>query len=192
MIVLAIDPGPEQSAWIIRNTEPRAKPLPMRFVKDDNLFLRRKLPGWCKDSRRPVLSIEMIASYGMPVGREVFETCVWIGRFVEAWGGLFAFVYRRDVKLHLCGSPRAKDANVRQALLDKWGGKQQAIGTKASPGPLRGVKADCWAALGVAVTYAETVERQDFAKTAPISPATALESPAPVRGRANAKRAQNE
>ncbi|MBQ1764316.1 MAG: hypothetical protein IIZ92_15615 [Aquincola sp.] len=99
------------------------------------------------------LAIEMIASYGMPVGREVFETCVWIGRFVQAWHSpdKVRLVYRRDVKLHLCGSPRAKDPNIRQALIDKLG----PAGTKKDPGPTYGVKSHAWAALGVAVTAAE-------------------------------------
>jgi hypothetical protein len=98
----------------------------------------------------------MIACYGMPVGAEVFETCVWIGRFLQRWEGPYSLVYRREVKLHLCDSARAKDANVRQALIDRFGpGKQKAIGLKASPGPLFQIKADLWAALGVAVTFAD-------------------------------------
>ena len=46
----------------------------------------------------------------MAVGREVFETCLWIGRFVEAWyePDAVQLVYRRDVKLHLCGSARGQ------------------------------------------------------------------------------------
>jgi hypothetical protein len=149
MIVLAIDPGNEQSAWCSYDADARR---PMRFAKCDN--------GRMLDSggipKANHLAIEMIASYGMPVGHEVFDTCVWIGRFIEAWGGPFTFVYRRDVKLHLCGSSRAKDGNVRQALLDRYGGKKSALGTKASPGPLYGFKADIWSALAVAVTYSET------------------------------------
>lgn len=101
------------------------------------------------------LAIEMIASYGMPVGREVFETCVWIGRFIEAWGGPYTLVYRKDVKLHLCGQPRAKDSNIRQALIDRYGGKDRAVGKKATPGPLYGVSADVWSALAIAVTFAD-------------------------------------
>jgi len=104
------------------------------------------------------LAIEMIASYGMAVGREVFETCVWIGRFQQAWhtpDGV-KLVYRRDVKMQLCGSPKAKDANIRQALLDMFpatgGGKTPQIGTKAQPGPLYGITSHAWAALAVAVT----------------------------------------
>ena len=96
----------------------------------------------------------MIASYGMPVGREVFETCVWIGRFQQAWHDPEAvrLVYRRDVKLHLCGSPKAKDGNIRAALIDKLG----PVGLKSAPGPLYGVKSHAWAALAAAVTAAET------------------------------------
>lgn len=103
------------------------------------------------------MAIEMIASYGMAVGREVFETCLWIGRFMQAAGpDRVRLVYRKDVKLHLCGSPRAKDANIRQALIDRWGGKAEAVGTVKKPGPLYGVKSHAWAALGVAVTAMET------------------------------------
>ena len=41
--------------------------------------------------------------------------------------------------------------------IDKFGGsKETAIGKKANPGPLYGVKKDIWAALAVAVTWAET------------------------------------
>ncbi|MNY62967.1 hypothetical protein D3C86_1998680 [compost metagenome] len=65
------------------------------------------------------------------------------------------------MKLHLCKTPRAKDANVRQALLDMFprtgGGKTPQIGTKAQPGPLFGVSSHAWAALGVAVTAAHQI-----------------------------------
>jgi hypothetical protein len=100
------------------------------------------------------LAIEAIASYGMPVGAEVFNTCIFVGRFQQAWRDPNAvrLIYRRDVKLLMCGSARAKDANIRQALIDKLG----PVGTKAAPGPLYGVKSHAWAALAVAVTALET------------------------------------
>lgn len=99
-----------------------------------------------------ILAIEMIASYGMAVGREVFETCVWIGRFQQAWRepGAVQLVFRNTVKVHLCGSARAKDPNIRQALLDALGPQ----GTKARPGPTYGVRSHAWSALAVAVTVA--------------------------------------
>jgi hypothetical protein len=149
-VILAIDPGPTESAWVLYDDVFKT---PLRWAKELNIVLRQSLPA----SDR--MAVEMIASYGMPVGAEVFDTCVWIGRLVERHlehGGGFKLVYRRDVKLHLCGDSRAKDANIRQALIDKWGGKEAAIGRKAAPGPLYGITGDCWAALGVAVTAAET------------------------------------
>jgi hypothetical protein len=159
MNLLAIDPGNTQSAYVLYDVE-QARPL--KWAKMPNAELLDAL-----DFALPAdsLAVEMVASYGMPVGREVFETCVWIGRFIERWTGNFRLVYRADVKLHLTHSRRSKDPHVRQALLDKFGpGKELAVGLKKSPGPLYGLTGDCWSALGVAVTAAETKEAERLAK----------------------------
>lgn len=100
-----------------------------------------------------VLVVEMMRARGMPFSNEEMRTLVWLGRFIEAWGGEWAEVYRQDVKLHLCGSVKARDANIRAALIDRFGGKDRAIGNKRAPGPLYGVKADAWSALALAVTF---------------------------------------
>lgn len=153
MNVLAIDPGPTHSAYVLYDG---AKPL--EFGKVPNRWLLDRVE--CGHFDAPVMAVEMIASYGMPVGREVFETCLYIGRLQQAWRHEQHLVYRKDVKLHLCHAPRAKDANIRAALIDRYGGKDKAIGKKASPGPLYGVTADTWAALAVAVTWSETQRKE--------------------------------
>lgn len=74
----------------------------------------------------------MIASYGMAVGKEVFKTCVWIGRFKEiALSRLkeTKYIYRKDEKINICHSMKAKDSNIRQALIDRFG----PVGTKRNP-----------------------------------------------------------
>lgn len=145
--LLAIDPGTTHSGWaFFRNGRPY----------ESGVSINAEIIDMLRGSVDPV-AIEMIASYGMAVGKEVFETCVWIGRFVQVAGpDRVRLVYRKDVKMHLCGNARAKDANIRQALIDKWGGKAEAIGNVKKPGPLYGVKSHAWAALAVAVTAAET------------------------------------
>jgi hypothetical protein len=66
----------------------------------------------------------------------VFDTVLWIGRFIEAWHGGYRLICRRQVKLHLCESARANDANIRAALIDRFGpGKDKAVGSKGTPGP---------------------------------------------------------
>lgn len=147
MIYLAIDPGTAESAWVEYDAD---RDVPLGFGKEPNVVVRDLV----KTSTADTLVVEQIQSYGMAVGQEVFTTVWWSGRFVEAWPRGYQMLARRDVKLHLCNSARAKDANVRRALLDRWGG-DGAKGTKANPGPLYGVSGDVWAALGVAVTAAE-------------------------------------
>lgn len=154
MRVVAIDPGNELSAWCsVRNGMPLGSdkvdnPTLLGVLRDDDVWTPAE----------DLLAIEMIASYGMPVGREVFETCLWIGRFIEAWerrGGKYVLVYRREVKLFHCESVRATDANIRASLIDRFGpGKAKAIGTKREPGPLYGMKGDEWSALAVALKVA--------------------------------------
>ena len=149
MAILAIDPGTTQSAYMVLSTE--GIPLQFDTIENGDVFeVIEQYPG------RVV--VEMVASYGMPVGREVFETVYWIGRFCER-----AFrherMYRGQVKDHLCRSRKANDAAIRQALLDRFGpGKEKAVGLKKSPGPLYGIKGDEWAALAVAVCAFDGVE----------------------------------
>ena len=151
--ILAIDPGNEQSAWVCYD------PL-RRRITDKNISANGDLLDWLPGlAEGREVACEMIASYGMPVGREVFETCLWIGRFVQAvFPQPVTLIYRRDVKMHLCNSARAKDSNIRQALADLFGGNKACKGTKNQPGPLYGFHADLWAGLGVAVTMANGAE----------------------------------
>lgn len=156
-MILAIDPGTNESGWCLYNGQ---RVVECGVMTND--LILKGLVG--KAISADLLALEMIASYGMPVGREVFETCVWIGRFIQAWNGNYRLIYRKDVKLHLCGTTKAKDPNVRQALIDLFpatgGGKTPQIGTKAQPGPLYGVSSHAWPALGVAITAANAKASQ--------------------------------
>jgi hypothetical protein len=87
-------------------------------------------------------------------------------------------VYRKDVKLYLCGSLRATDANIRAALLDRFGpGREIAVGTKRAPGPLYGIKGDEWSALAVALTLQAQLEPDLHAMERAVAPLV----PGPMR-----------
>lgn len=191
--ILAIDPGMTQSAYV----EYGGGKLGI-FGKIPNMELLRNIRIWC-DVPEPffdVMAIEMLACYGMEVGQSIMETCEWVGIFRHAFGLHKAYkVYRKSqnkklgiesVCMHLCKNPRAKDKNVRQAIIDRYGGDEIAIGGvkcrkckgkgwfgpgrpicpvcngdkwKFKPGPLLGVSTDVWSALAVAITFDETFIR---------------------------------
>ena len=94
--------------------------------------------------------IETIQSYGMPVGQEVFETCFYIGRLqllLEQNDIPYEMVKRSEIKLHHCGTTRAKDTNIKAALVERFGDK----GTKSAPGFFYGVTGDGWSACAIAI-----------------------------------------
>jgi hypothetical protein len=154
VITLAVDPGTIRTAWLVY--DPKEKRIVEFGHESNERFLERCRGGYANGARH--MAIEMVASYGMAVGAEVFATCVWTGRFIEAWsrlaGTTHAEVFRKDVKLFLCNSLRAKDANIRQALIDRIG----KPGTKRDKGPTYGVSGDVWSALAVAVTVSAAAE----------------------------------
>jgi len=149
MTILAVDPGTIESAYVVYD---------VGKIRNKGIMPNEKLLTMLKnaESMGVLLAVEMVASFGMPVGEDVFETVLWTGRFIEAWGGPFELVYRQDVKMHLCKNTRAKDANIRQAILDRYprtgGGKTPQIGTKKAKGPLYGCSSHIWSALAVAIT----------------------------------------
>lgn len=158
-VYLAVDPGNRESAYAL--IDEGRQPLDVDKVPNDEMMHR--LCGSLPDGVDEV-AIEMVASYGMAVGAEVFETCVWIGRFAEAlnqvYGADAELVFRRDVKLHHCHSAKAKDANITQALIDRFapGTPNKGKGTKAAPGWFYGFKADIWQAYALAVYLADRAE----------------------------------
>lgn len=161
--LLAIDPGNTQSGWCVIDTTSRR---PVAFGKTPNGSLRDNLHANILDTVDHV-AIEMIAAYGMAVGADVFETCVWIGRYVElATTANLApqLVKRQPVKLHHCGSVRATDANIRQALVDRFapGQPNHGKGTTRLPGWFHGFRADIWQAYALAVYAADKLESDEL------------------------------
>lgn len=148
MTLYAIDPGTEQSALVWINA---SGSVHGQMWSNDALVMALRGSTVPHPAH---LVIEQIESFGMPVGAEVFETAFWSGRFAEAWRqqGLtcsFSRIGRKAVKLALCGTVKAKDANIRQALIDRFGGPSCI----KKGGPLHGIKSHLWAALAVAVAY---------------------------------------
>lgn len=151
MKIFAIDPGNVYSAYCIIDDQYKLH----EFTKTENKTVMTRLLEILDEIGEVV--IERIASYGMPVGRDVFETCEWIGRFAQEAEKKTQvdYIYRKEEKLYICGSPNAKDANIRAGLIERFAQHdfKNGKGTKKDPDIFYGVSADCWSAIAVAVTF---------------------------------------
>ena len=162
--LLAIDPGNTESGWCVIDADTRR---PIEFGKWSNHDLIRGIRDGLFEQCDGAV-IEQIGHYGtgMPAGRTVFDTCVWIGRFVEAIRLTAdappepSLTLRPTVKAHHCGSAKAKDGNVAQALADRFapGQPNRGKGTKAAPGWFHGFAADVWQAYALAVYAADQLD----------------------------------
>ena len=174
--ILAIDPGTEKSGYVVveHNEEEILKVIERGKIDNHELLskiygLRYGMSCICRNTNYRLV-IEKMTSYGARVGREVFDTCVWMGRFEEAASNSYLpygfsdiqYVDRREEKKTICGTIKANDSTVAQALISKYAPNipNRGKGTKKSPGFFYGFAGDMWQAFAVAVTYFTKVKRQ--------------------------------
>lgn len=154
--ILAIDPGNEFSAFVEMDSAYK----PIRFAK----LLNEKMRSVVAEAAEDSVVIEMIGHYGsgMPAGTTVFDTCIWIGRFTEIAGDV-TYIKRKTIAAEICGNVKAKDSNVRQALIDRFapGVSNYGKGTKKNPGWFYGFSADVWQAYAVGVAYLDMLHRAE-------------------------------
>lgn len=155
MPIIAIDPGNVQSGYCVIDQKSLR---PLEFGKIDNEELLKKLESAAGQGCRWAV-IEMVASYGMPVGREVFDTVLWIGRFYQVLSAQcpVRMLCRIEEKRHICHNTRANDATIRRSLIDRFATHdlKNGKGTKKDPDFFYGFKADMWAAYAVGLTAIE-------------------------------------
>ena len=150
--ILAIDGGNEMSGYCVLADDF----TPLEFGKVANDTLLQMLPDlW--ERYTPLLAIERFENYGMPVGREVFDSCVWNGRFIERFMRFtdkWLWIKRKDEKLMICGTTRANDSNIRHALIERFAKHdlKNGKGTKKNPDFFYGFKADVWSAFAIGYT----------------------------------------
>ena len=152
MIVMAIDPGPAMSAYCVVDTATYE-------IVDKGKVENDKLMELVKTGYFDMMAVECFQSFGMGVGQTVFNTAYYIGRLMQVAEGLGSkvrMVYRSEVKMHHCHTMKAKDANIRQALIDRFG----EPGTKKKKGKTYGISKDMWSALGIATFVVDTMGEQ--------------------------------
>jgi hypothetical protein len=152
--VLSIDPGPVRSGYVVLHDG-----VPVKWGWEDNDWLRGMIADYAADEEFNGLSavhvaVEYLRPRGMPTAGEEMDTLYELGRLTaDVPRDRIVKISRHEVKMALCGNVRAKDANIRAALIDRFGGQSVAIGAIKCPsckgrklvglGKKRGPCADC-------------------------------------------------
>lgn len=159
--LLAIDPGNEESGVCLIDAD-SYRPLDIGKLPNARVEDYLAVTGEFSE-----VVVEMVASYGMPVGATIFETCVAIGRFeriLDSRDMPHGRLYRRQVKSNLCRRTSSKDTDVMSALVKRFapGEPNFGKGTKKDPGWFYGFKADIWQAYALGVTCLDMQRRGEW------------------------------
>ena len=136
--ILAFDPGSKQTAYcLFENGRILDKGIELNDLVKSRVITAHNFD---------LFAIEFI-NYGMNVGREIFETVYWCGRWAEHVDAILKKpvkrIARQKIKTLLTGKPTCNDSIVRAALMQKYGGTKKGES-------LHGVTRDMWSALAVA------------------------------------------
>jgi hypothetical protein len=189
--IFAIDPGNTLSGVVSYIKDDKECPV-VDPGKVDNLVVVDKIKEFIArydPDSGSTIAIEFPQPRGQLASKELFKMIFWVGRFYEIARALglpdraVRLCNRLDVKMHLCGDNRVKDGQVRQAVIDRFGGRdsisshvcQHCKGKggagrgkerkycgncggsgEVTPGVLYRVSEDAWQALALAITFEET------------------------------------
>lgn len=155
MTILAIDPGPLESGYMLYSPDSPTPIVDHAHLRNEELvvIVRRLKPDI------DLLVIEMPSNFGgKPVSPQTLETCYWVGVFAAQGFGKLMRVKAPDWKLYITGNRGAKDAQVKACLEEYFeptgrDGKKNPshYGTKKTPGPLYGTNVHTRDALGLAL-----------------------------------------
>lgn len=159
--LLAIDPGNKESGVVLIDSG-SYRPLDCGKLPNSAVESYLAITGEFDE-----VVIEMVASYGMPVGATIFDTCVAIGRFERILDSRqidHGRLFRRQVKHNLCGRISSKDKDVVSALTARFapGEANMGKGTKSMPGWFYGFKSDIWQAYALGVTCLDMQSRGEW------------------------------
>lgn len=183
-VFCGVDPGTEKSGFVLFDDEQNRvvfscelKNEVIRSILRSGRYFPDNFPNIPDVSTWDTFFIEDIEGMGLKVGKDVFQTAKWLGKFIEAYeystNKKVSEIFRGDEKITLCGAKTfvnpitgkrkaISDSQIRTAVIDRFpplgGGKMPQVGTKKEPGPLYGVKGHCWQALAVLITGLENLK----------------------------------
>lgn len=149
-LVIGIDPGTSSSAYVAFDgadvveheiTSNVNVALYLRKLRERGPFSEVPFDHY---PEAPAVVFESVESYGMTVGREIFQTIFWTGRLFQIARDTIGPTHvsrlpRRSVKKHLCRSNAVKDKHIRAALVKRFDSLK--------------LSSHEWSALAIAVTW---------------------------------------
>jgi len=158
-IILAIDPGNIESAYVLWDGE---KMLDKNYLPNKECLSKFEQQRF---QNIDCVVIEMVSSYGMPIGQNTIDTCVWIGIFKQFFHNKEVHLrFRQTVKMHHCHALNGvNDGAINNVLKGKYGDDK----TQKRPneviwndcvkhnGGREYMNGDIWAAFALATSWTE-------------------------------------
>lgn len=174
MRILAIDPGTTKTAYCMMTEEPAV--ISAADV-DNEIVLRLVEEGDYDQMTIECMEARNLSSAGQAIGKSTYETCIWIGRYIQAAtrrNKPITRIYRSEERSLLVPTKKNKlpplpagignttDAKIRASLIARFArhDKKNGKGTKNNKDMFYGFQGDMWAAFAVGVTFLDKQRKE--------------------------------